>query len=178
MNICNAIYNIKIMSGEVIPISFSYLLDFDLKHFKMSFIFELRNQFKNKNIHFDQLNLFDDKQSLYYFNYIPEDNYCFQMFIEESNYISEEEIDYYKNIWKEGEQFKTYLIWCEKTDKLNYKVLYCGAGDNYIMSGSFTDKEWLSFIKDLEDSSEPLWVFPDERSYFRYVYETGNITIN
>ena len=176
MNICKAIYNIKFMSGEILPITFPYLLDFDLKNFKIAFVSELRNKFKNKDIHFDQIKLFDNGD-LYNFNYIPEENYVFEIFIDDNTYIlTEEDIDYYKNEWK-GEQFKTYLIWCQKKDTLKYIIVYCGAGFNLVMSLSFTDKEFKRFLKMSEEESEPEWEFVDERSYLRHVYETGKINI-
>ena len=49
MNICNANYNIKFMSGENKKITFFYLLDFEMKNFKISFVTELRKQFKDKD---------------------------------------------------------------------------------------------------------------------------------
>jgi len=177
MSICNSSYNIQLMSGEVLPFTFSYLLDFEMKHFKISFISELRKQFKSKNISFDQIKLFDKDESQYFFNYIPEDNYFFKIFIDESSCLTEEEIDYYKN-WDGGEYYRTYLIWCEKNNNiLKYKAVYRGAGENYIMSGSFTDSEWFLFIRSLFQDSEPLWDFIDEKSHFRYIYETGKTSI-
>jgi hypothetical protein len=147
-----------------------------MKHFKTAFVSELRKQFKSKNISFDQIKLFDEEDCQYFFNYIPEDNHVFKIFIDYSACITEEEINSYKN-WDDGECYKTYLIWCQKNDALNYKAVYRGVSENYIMSGSFTDSEWFMFLKSLRETSEPLWEFIDEKSYFRYIYETGKTSI-
>lgn len=171
MNFCKAQYKLKTMSNEIVPFSFMYLLDFDLKNFKTSFVFELRKNFKNKNIFFDQIKLFD-KENLYNFDYIPEDGNVFDLFIdEEITDITDEYVDYYSNTWK-GEQFGTYLIWCQKRDVLNYVLAYCGANSNIIML--FNESDMKSFLKNSDDRLE----FADDFSYLRYVYESGLLTIN
>jgi hypothetical protein len=179
------------MSGEELPIIFFYLLDFNIKNFKVSFVSELRRKFKTKDIiplglnsisdiHFDQIKLFDN-ENIYNFNYIPDNNTVFDIFIDIfidniSLTLTDDEISYYKNIWK-GEQFKTYLIWCQKKDTLKYIIVYCGSGDNLIMSLSFTDNELNFFIRISQEDSEPEWEFIDDISYLRYIYETGKTTI-
>lgn len=171
MNFCKAQYNLKLMSTEIIPFSFFYLLDFDVKNFKTSFVFELRKNFKNKNIYFDQIKIFD-KGNLYNFDYIPEDGNIFDLFIDEEILdIRDEDVDYYLNTWK-GEQFGTYLIWCKKKDVLNYVLVYCGANSNIIML--FNESDMKSFLKNSDDSCE----FADDLSYLRYIYESGLLTIN
>jgi hypothetical protein len=176
MNICNANYNIKFMSGENKKITFFYLLDFEMKNFKISFVTELRKQFKDKGIFFDQIKLFDNGD-IYNFNYIPEDNHVFDIFIDDVSYnITDDEISYYKNVWK-GEEFKTYLVWCQRKDVLKYVIVYCGSGDNLVMSLSFTEEELKIFIKRSKEESEPEWEFVDDISYLRHFYETGKTSI-
>ena len=179
MNICKSFYYIKFMSGEIIPITFSYLLDFDMKNFKISFVSELRKKFKDKDIYFDQIKLFhsENNEDIYNFDYIPENNYIFDIFInDDKNILTEEEIEYYQNVWK-GEENKSYLIWCKKYDEISlFSILYCGVEKNYITISAFNDKEFKNYIKKSYEYNEEL-EFLDDMSYLRYVYETGQTSL-
>lgn len=175
MNICKSVYTIKFMSGEEIPLIFSYLLDFDLKNFKVSFLLELRKKIRNTN--FDQIKLFYN-DDIYNLDHIPENNSIINIFIDENiPFIKDEEITYYKDTWK-GDVYKSYLAWCQKSDGiLKYICVYCSVRENIIMSFQFTEREFKQFIRrNIEDSEQ--WDFVDDKSYYRYVFETGLTSIN
>jgi hypothetical protein len=169
------------VTGEFIPIKFSYLLDFDMKNFKISFVSELRKQFKDKNIFFDQIKLYYNGNN-YNFDYIVEDKYIFDVFIDDDLYdkynLTKEEIDYYENSW-EGEEFKSYLIWFKKSNissLFHISTVYCGTQKKYFMFSTFTEKDFKTYLRKTEEDNEEL-EFADDISYLRYIYETGKTTI-
>lgn len=158
-------YIFKMMSGDIIPVSFFYN---DEKSFKALFILECRKAFPD--ILYDQLKLFDKEGNLYDISYIPENGCEFNVFISER--IVKSVLDYsdYSDVSKTT-AYRTYILWIAKEkNKFSVIFVYSGLERNMVMSSSFrTEREFFRRINDIEDP----WKFIDEKSYLRCVFETG-----
>jgi len=167
----SASYLFKMMSGDVFPVSFSYLVQpNNIKDFQVSFVVECRRIFPY--ILYDQLVLFDEKENIYNFEYIPENNCLFNIFIKERpDDMPKEYYKYYKDEWK-GDMFRSYILWTEKISPNKLKVIlaYCSV-TNIIMTSFFNirDRELSRRSNDSEDK----WDFADDKSFYRYIFAKG-----
>jgi len=140
------------MSEDIIRVCFSYIekVDQDLS-FQSSFILECRKIFPE--IIYEQLKLFDKYEKLYNFDYIPDNESLFNVFIKERfivkfDWFSDnvdmpiEYYNYYRYEWK-GEMYKTYILWTENIkNKLKVVIVYCST-TNIIMTSYFDDVKML-----------------------------------
>jgi len=145
-------YFFKMMSEDIIRVCFSYIekVDQDLS-FQSSFILECRKIFPE--IIYEQLKLFDKYEKLYNFDYIPDNESLFNVFIKERfivkfDWFSDnvdmpiEYYNYYRYEWK-GEMYKTYILWTENIkNKLKVVIVYCST-TNIIMTSYFDDVKML-----------------------------------
>ncbi len=158
-------YSFKMMSGDMIPISFFYNNE---RSFKVFFVLECRKAFPD--ILYDQLKILDKEGELYDFSYIPENGYEFNIFISERIVKSVSDYSDYSDVAKTT-AYHTYILWIGKEkNKFNVIFVYSGLERNMVMSSSFrTEREFYRRITDIEDP----WKFIDENSFLRCVFETG-----
>jgi hypothetical protein len=119
------------------------------------------------NLIYDNIKIFDRDRNIYMFDFVPENGYVFDIFINDNDDRDDKYINYYKDIWK-GKTYNTYIIMTDKNkDKntYNFMLVYCGSCLNLIISSI---NEYLDdFWKRCEN-----FMFADNRSKLEYMYET------
>ena len=172
-------YEFKLLSGDTIPISFTYI-SHNIDSFRLSFLKECRGIFPD--ILYDQLIIFDKENNIYNLDdinsldNIKDNDYVFNIFINDKESVMnifKKEIEYYEK-WK-GQDYRTYIINIQKEplgNKLKITSVYCGAEKNILFSFFF---DGVKDFKDRAKEPDDKWIFLNEKARYRYFFETGLI---